>query len=1028
MSKVPNHLFEADISKKFIDDLDSALQNTLRGDGMGTDTKLYEHLWYQMSNPEIATVYLTVLMGKLMKMESNSLRMRQDNNNNIPDCSFDENNPDADNIIENEIKLRDVVKELNLGTQKADPQHPLLIKRKEPIMRRTSMIIQADEKVSEYVMNTGIMNKVEPPTPAPITSPSQIAQQITLKDDGDDQDNEDTPTQHFAHPVAVGASVNYAIPQSNQKNYSYSTSIMNDRLLFTRPQLIERYAIMNSLIYVSLFYKFDLNNPSLLFLLHDWKNLRAQQLMNNNMLHDSLTEEVREALCPPTGEASLYKYLFQCADYDVVRETDTVLRPNLSNYDPLAVVGTYVYCRLQPVFRAPKYTDLVLQQLTTLIRNASTTPNNLSENYDPTALKNALNLVKMVLPQLYIHPSVSRDLVELMTVIQNFFLEPCPIGSLCHEILGMCYQEQNNRGSLTRKRFEKSIRIVKGDDGAPIEKRRRVHILFNGQAEYAHHLVDRFNVNNGELNPTEVQNTKANLALNVYEQNSEKDLQALSADLEKNVPISILCQNYRQIVENVNDPQALREIATTMLKEAQSAKGGALVVRKQSPAMPEVEFNLIELPEEEDLAKREFEKKVFPRSVIYDQLKELIEAARTEEVPDSNNVILLDVAVAGGSGTLQHFVHSVYVAHKNNLFTPTDAPRVELQVYLIPLGENNYLSSWLEKYDGWYSRHLHYPMLARINMIPQLKPTRRYLPHNSGSSDSSGDNSQDGIDDSKNRQKRNTIVNQPNLNRRSVLIASPVKTYNKRRTVQVSNYKAPTKFLTPHRFMRTLLSDYVIDANETLPVHIYNVQCLCHEVMIAQQGTQSTRTRGRRVQSFLSLSFCQRLDIGVYAEALQFQRDNKLDGMSLEELVQHRQFKYQGVQLNVSYVPMDPTGELNRSSEINEQTKTYQSISVKSTSRFGDKGSLVGPNQPWLEVFADENLSTQKQRDKRKVKLRDCDMGTQYHVGSISIESPSASMFSILMDGELYGPFHKVIINASDYRFSLRTFNKVDVY
>jgi hypothetical protein len=221
--------------------------------------------------------------------------------------------------------------------------------------------------------------------------------------------------------------------------------------------------------------------------------------------------------------------------------------------------------------------------------------------------------------------------------------------------------------------------------------------------------------------------------------------------------------------------------------------------------------------------------------------------------------------------------------------------------------------------------------------------------------------------------------------------------------------------------MRTLLSDYVIDANETVPVHIYNVQCLCHEL----QGPPNAQTKSGKVKSFLSLSFCQRLDIGIYAEALQFQRDNNLTSISLEDLLQHKQFKYQGLEVKVSYVPMDPTGELNRSSEINEQTKTFQNISIKSTSRFGDRGSLVGPNQPWLEVFADENL---KSDNRRKKKLRDCDLGTQYHVGSITIDSPTAAYFSVLMDGELYGPFHKVIINASDYRFPLRTFNKVDVY
>jgi hypothetical protein len=136
MSKTPN-LFEADVIKKFIENLDTALQNNARGDGMGADNQLYDALWFQMTNMDVATVYLTVLMGKLMKMESNSLK-QQDNNSAPTDESskIDENSPDANQLLENEIKLQQIVKELNLGTQKQDPQHPLLIKRRESNTKR----------------------------------------------------------------------------------------------------------------------------------------------------------------------------------------------------------------------------------------------------------------------------------------------------------------------------------------------------------------------------------------------------------------------------------------------------------------------------------------------------------------------------------------------------------------------------------------------------------------------------------------------------------------------------------------------------------------------------------------------------------------------------------------------------------------------------------------------------------------------------------------------------------------------------
>lgn len=68
---------------------------------------------------------------------------------------------------------------------------------------------------------------------------------------------------------------------------------------------------------------------------------------------------------------------------------------------------------------------------------------------------------------------------------------------------------------------------------------------------------------------------------------------------------------------------------------------------------------------------------------------------------------IIDVAIAGGTGTLQHFAHGYYMLHALDKLEGFD-----FRVYLIPLGVDNILSSWIEKYDGWYQQHLHYPMLV----------------------------------------------------------------------------------------------------------------------------------------------------------------------------------------------------------------------------------------------------------------------------------------------------------------------------
>jgi len=772
----------------------------------------------------------------------------------------------------------------------------------------------------------------------------------------------------------------------DNKYFSFSTSLFNDGDLFSRGQLHERSAIMLSLIFISSFYRFDFQNASLMSVVQSWKNLRFQAQ------NDSVGDEICESLCPPVD--ALYKYMHVCVDYDVVKENDTVLRPSLSLHDPLTMIGSIVYERLKTVCsHLPKYTENVLNDLMTLIMSTCSNKSLLSESYDPVALKNVLNFMKILLPQLVISRK-SKKLPELMSQLQRFFLEPLPIGGLCHNVLSMCLKEQNNAGILMRERFEKSVRRVSEDGGkTTIMKRRKVHILFNGFSHFADHLTERVDLTNG-FAEDEIIQCRANLILNIYEESPNSDVKKVSKELEK-LSANAISQFYDDVCEVSTDDNKLLQVAKKMQTFKVTGESFKLV-RNQSPKLPDVEIELIVMPEEEELTKLKMEKRIFPRSCYYDKLEALVTSAQKEAPPNTES-IEIDVAVAGGSGTLHRFVNSLVLADKNKIFVTK--PSINLRVYLLPLGLNNYLSSWLEKYDGWFSRHVHYPLLCKVPVFPHLQSF----------------NKADEFDDKRSGRSY--------LTARKSSIFVPQTKLLKKELVKNSDYKPNKKVRTPHRFMRSLLNDYFIDGSYTYPVHIYNAQCLTNEVAIINSNNpQEQKQKSTKVKEYVSLSFCQRLDIGILAEAHLFQRENKAEASTIEEILDNKLFKFSGSQLNVSYVPMDPTGEQNRSAEINETTKTYNSISIQSCSSFGDRGSLVAPSQPWLEVFVEESGS------KRKKKMRDCDVGTNYHVGSITIESPTFQQFSVLMDGELHGPFHKVIINASQHTFSLKTFNNVDIF
>jgi hypothetical protein len=114
---------------------------------------------------------------------------------------------------------------------------------------------------------------------------------------------------------------------------------------------------------------------------------------------------------------------------------------------------------------------------------------------------------------------------------------------------------------------------------------------------------------------------------------------------------------------------------------------------------------------------------------------------------------------------------------------------------------------------------------------------------------------------------------------------------------------------------------------------------------------------------------------------------------------------------------MDTNEKSNSSLEVHEPPRTYNHIVIKSCSKYGDRGALVAPAQKWLEV----NFEDAAQR-KKKPKARDHELGVNCHVASITIESTSSDMFHVILDGELYGPFHKLIINKTVLSFQTQTF------
>jgi len=99
--------------------------------------------------------------------------------------------------------------------------------------------------------------------------------------------------------------------------------------------------------------------------------------------------------------------------------------------------------------------------------------------------------------------------------------------------------------------------------------------------------------------------------------------------------------------------------------------------------------------------------------------------------------------------------------------------------------------------------------------------------------------------------------------------------------------------------MRSLISDYVIDATFDTPVYVYSTSCTTYKENTI--GTDSVST-----DNFVGIPFCQRLIAGTVAEAHLYKKTEKLESnVLISEVLKNGKFKPSNLPVVVSYVIMD---------------------------------------------------------------------------------------------------------------------------
>lgn len=1010
------------------------------------------------SSSDKTTILITLLLGKLLVQELPFVQNQSKYLGNI--------------ILQPNVKIsyQEIVNILSLGTHKWDADHPLLRKKKIALQKKEkkeslSLGLDAnDESYASFCSNpedeafNAYMAKYYNFIP-----PKQVVNTGYGSNTFVDYNN--------------SSSSQININPSNTINSSQSSSqISNPKYapLFNDDQTIDRGNILYLLTFLILFFKFDHENASLIQLIEIWVQARKEFYNIQIGINDAVDDDLNFISDRSIQAASDYSLPFVefLSDFQLISELGTYL-PEVDIKSPFCVTDSLIYLKFREMLSDPKQTDNILEQFLILLKRPERN------------LLNLFTLLNFLLPQFILTKDNLEKIQEIMICAKQFLMEPLPIGGLANAILITCKRKLIYQGNIEREQLlhtlEKTTQTISvNGEEVPVFRRKRIYVLYNPDSQNSYKLKENLHLyeNESEIKESiklfnnssseneyanDITYAMANHVLNIFENTNLLDESLLSTPEEILSKYfytlhELMIQFEKGLKQESRKHSLLKEIKLSILQDVSNElnKNSKRIVRNRYPNLPNPQLRIVRLPKEIELEKCKMERRVFPRSCMVDIIQDIV--SEYENSIAFNNELNIPIAIAGGSGALQRFAHSLVVISRMQ-----DKPKeytIDFQVYLIPLGVNNHLSTWIEKHDPFYSRFWHNPITTPLTLgfgkevklktqsfqtkersrksffynpvhaYRANKGTLQKIIKNTTSSDEtssefngfsdttsetkSANNENESNDNINDNDYENQIENlDENLNENINQNENNNEIQNETEEINLSPKSlSNSNALITCNYFKNIFYSYVNEARSKLPVHIYTAQCLCYDVSKRDLRNQNASgvgqavQRGNSVAEYVSLSFCQRLDIGIVAEAaLQLLTNPDFSNLTMEEVISHKDFKFQGLNLSISYLPMDPSG-LAPSSQISDRSSIYHSICVKSTSIPGDTGVLASPDQPWLEVLC-EDVSTQKRRQK----LREEDQsGYSYHVAQLIVDSATAAKFHILMDGELYGPYHKIII------------------
>eukprot|EP01006_Ploeotia_vitrea_P026281 TRINITY_DN59256_c0_g1_i1.p1 TRINITY_DN59256_c0_g1~~TRINITY_DN59256_c0_g1_i1.p1 ORF type:complete len:836 (-),score=65.37 TRINITY_DN59256_c0_g1_i1:38-2275(-) len=345
--------------------------------------------------------------------------------------------------------------------------------------------------------------------------------------------------------------------------------------------------------------------------------------------------------------------------------------------------------------------------------------------------------------------------------------------------------------------------------------------------------------------------------------------------------------------------------------------------------------------------------------------------------------IRIDLCIVGGTVTFHRFLCAYCIlAYQDPTYLNAD-----VRVFALPYGSTNLVCKYLATYDPWYF-HTIYCTFAPDTAHEDQQSRQPNSPFGGASP----------------RMQSAPM----SIHAQNARIVSEMQELN-----QKSKHLVDAKNLSPNGLIgRWCFNNYIQNAIFGKPIRVFVAECWGKNNSFAG----------------INIPFCQQVEIGWMAAHHEYNSNvlkrSESDGFDLEPSDLEAGDTEWGYKLPRGFKPPQPAqlricGVTNNlvSGRVEQHFHgKYDSIVIKNIPKDGDRGPTADPEEPHLDVFINERedvaaLATKKLR-------RMADVGEHFRFDfkfpeervEVRCSDNAVSPFNVLIDGDLFGPFVRVLI------------------